>query len=230
MLDDSPEVGEPKDGGENIPATPEEPKEATPERTVDTEIQTNIDLWKGLGVEVDPEEARARIESIPEIEKLLSKRYAVIFIPRGIQASFIWQKMDERFQTYSESHDCDLDDITSPRSNEEVSYAVAYRYRKEPDADTLGTRARSVQDWENTGEAFMSPLERMVAELRWHQEKGTYLDENFTTKCPGSRAPDGRVPGLYYDPLHHAIRFDYSRVGYGSLDILGVRRVIPSKS
>lgn len=35
----------------------------------------------------------------------------------------------------------------------------------------------------------MTPLERLVAELRWFEENGTHLDDKAATACLGSLTP-----------------------------------------
>jgi hypothetical protein len=197
-------------------------EEAKPERTRETEIKSITKFWQELGYEVDESDIQAEIEALPETEKMT--RFE--FLPKGIKMSEAFQKMSERYPTWSYTKE--LDKIKMPRETTE-SYAISYRDSQEPDEDSLGENAKSALTWEETDEKFMSPLELTVAEMRWHAENGTHLNEKNWTMCPGSRDADGFVPFLDFGPLNGEVDLCDANPGYRS-PYLGVRRVVSKES
>jgi len=189
-----------------------------------------------LEVDVDEAQVRAAIEAIPEKEGF----DWYLFLPEKIKNSDIWKKMEERFTVGN--YLGDPDKIRMPRTTKE-SYAVATHYSQEPDEDSVDDKSRSFKDWEQSGETFMTPLERMVAELRWFQENGTHLDEKYMTVFNGSRLKSPEAPLFsfgqsdYWDRIP-LMRF-YSRTNEVTLNggppqgghrEAGVRRVITKES
>jgi|GEM_PF-3961134 len=199
-----------------------EPEREKPERTRETEIQANVELWQSLGIEVDEADVRAQIEALPKREGFDWFHY----IPEGIKNSQLIKLMEDRFPVWVWEGVGDPDKIKMPRTTKE-SYAVACRLQQEPDKDSLGENAKSALDWEKTEDQFMSPLERMVAELRWQKEQGSHLDEKYWTWCPGSRAAGDRVPYLSFVDDEVCLSADHPEVRD---PFLGVRRVVSKES
>ena len=146
--------------------------EPEPERTKKSEIKANVEFWQELGVEVDEADVRAKIEALSEKEGF----NFYLYLPQGVKASQLIAEMKERFPAWVWRSVGDPDKIKMPRTTKE-SYAMAARYQQEPDEDSLEENAKSAEDWEKTEDTFMTPAERIVAEMRWHKEKGSHLDE-----------------------------------------------------
>ncbi len=186
-------------------------------RTRESEIQTNIDFWKNLaleGIEVNENEIRAAIEVLPEVEGF----DWYIAIPEGVKTSEVWQKVITRYPNDPSLNE--LNGLKLPRETKET-FAVAARYSKKPDAVREEGLVKSAKDWERSmsvyespnweiaEHTYMSPLERVVAELRWNAENGTHLDEgDEITFCPGSRTTDGRVLGMHFNTLYNNCTFN----------------------
>ncbi len=102
---------------------------------------------------------------------------------------------------------------------------VAYaRYSQEPDEDTLGKRAKSVEDWERTDGKFMSMRLRIIAGEFYRRTEGKQLDQRNKTLCPGSRVDGDGLPYLLYNPNDDRVNLlSCSPVASGA--DLGVRRV-----
>ncbi|GAH35242.1 unnamed protein product, partial [marine sediment metagenome] len=99
------------------------------------------------------------------------------------------------------------------------------RFSQEPDEDSLGENARSALDWENTGEKFMSPKQRMLAGEMYRRTKGKQLDEKHFTMSPGSRSEHGSVPCLRFTPASNEIRLGNVRPEFRG-QYYGVRRIV----
>ncbi|MDD3481062.1 MAG: hypothetical protein PHW75_02475 [Patescibacteria group bacterium] len=196
------------------------PERESQERTRETEITANVEFWKSLGIEVDPADVKQKIEALPEKEGF----DFYLYLPRGIKTSKIISKIRERYPLWQYEPDEKIDSITSVRDATKMAYAVASRYQQECDADTL---CKSATELEATGGTFMQLPEWLVAELRWHAENGTHLDEEGVTVAAGSRIADGYVPNAYW---HR----DIGKVSVGSLhpegrgSVYGARRVVSS--
>ena len=104
------------------------------ERTRESEIQANVELWRDLGIEVDESDVRAKIEELPEVEGF----NWYFYMPKGIKTSEIWTILKEEYnavELYKVST-VDIDATTLPRSNDQDSYAIACRYSRDSDPDT----------------------------------------------------------------------------------------------
>lgn len=205
----------------------ENPEEAKPkERTKESEIKANVEFWQGLGVEVDEEDVRCEIEAIPEVEGFDWYHY----IPKDVKNSEIWDKMAELFDVYKPEYldQGAINAIQMPRTTEKA-YAVASRYSQEPDKESTGdiNSDRNIYDWEQTDIEFMSPLERMVAEIRYFQENNSHLDQKNDTTCPGSHIPilSDQTPIFYKGDDGSTCLGKYPPRGKNYPDH-GVRRVI----
>lgn len=218
----------PEEPGVGYQSTDDETKDETsqptrteqekPERTRETEIKANVEFWQSKGVAISEEEIRQAIEALPEVEGF--SWYLVI--PKGLKNSEIWRMIENEMRT---STYVIVDNINMPRITEET-YSVAARYSQEPDEDSLGEHAQSACDHEKTQDQFMTPAERMVAELRWFEENDTHLDEDGNiTLCPNSRDTNGTVPHLSFNSKEYWERLG-TWVHRGRNDRLGVRRVI----
>lgn len=213
--------------GEPTGGAPEEPTEATPERTKESEIQANIEFWQDLGVEVDPEDVREKIEALPEVEAF---DYYVFMPPtsgslREVSERTISLISDGSFTINRNNHGGQRTEMGEGFRRTQESYAFAIRYQQEPDKDTLGENAKSAEDWEETGDAYLMPGERLIAGAQWYQREGTHLDEDFSTLCPGTRAEGGSVPYLFHDKadgLDRLLTVSPSK----RYERLGVRRVV----
>lgn len=224
-------------------------QEKTIERTKESEIKANVDFWQGLGVEVDTEDVQKEIEAVPEVPGFSF----YLYMPEGIKFSDVWRKIYAGTQHQESKRN--FDEVLEMPRTAENSYAVAAHFSQTPDKDSLGENAKSAEDWEKTDEKFMTPLERLVAGMRWSQEKGTDMDPietqfNFDldelkegaqlfnnvgtyTLCPGSYWKDetwGKIPSVplvYHQNRHNLpVSIKHSAAQNAVHPFFGVRRVI----
>jgi len=166
-------------------------QEKPKERTKESEITTNIELWQTLGEKIDLADIQREIDALPEIEGY----NFYLYIPKGAKLDRIWEKFAKTNPVKREPlYDLSSWHLKMSRDTRN-SYAVAAHYQQEPDDDSLGDNARSSLDWEKTDEQYMTPLEVIIAEMRWHKENGPHLNEKNITICPRSRM-SGTVPCL----------------------------------
>lgn len=241
--------------GEDIGA---QEREIAPERTRESEIRANIEFWQKesgrLGIKLEEQEVRTAVEALPEKEGY----DWIIVVPKGVRIPDALQAATgHRGRLITDALQAEMgyrgepgvyyeyvnsDKIEMPRRSDNT-YAIAARYSQEPDRDSLGIRkAKSAEKWENTGEKFMTPLELIIAEGRWHKENKAHLNKKNTTLFPGSRTEDGKVPysrnirrSVPMDPLHGP-GYYLREVILDSCDPgkrhhrMGVRRVITKES
>jgi hypothetical protein len=193
-------------------------------RTRESEIKANLEFWNSLGiegVEIDEDDIKEKISALPEKEG----HDFYLYLPEKVISSQLISKMREWHPVDVWGED-NLDQMEMPRTTKE-SYAVAIRHQQEPDADSLGDKAKNAENWEREeGKVnFITPLEYLVAELRYHQEEGQHLDENNWTLCPGSRTADGGVPFLSFVPSGGKVYLNSYHPGH-RFPSLGVRRVV----
>ncbi len=146
-------------------------EEEKAKRTKEAEISANCDFWKEMGVEVDEEDVRTKIEAMPEVEGF----DWYLYIPDGNYGGF---GLERPFRDASQPFKNvvsypgrgGIGDITWPRQKEK-NYVVAARYQQEPDKDTLSKKDKHGY-WsghtpefyeEKEGLEFMNPVERAVA-------------------------------------------------------------------
>lgn len=172
----------------------QQPEAAAPkERTKESEIKANIELWRGLGIEVDEADVRHEIEAIPEV-----KGYdCYVYMPKRVRTPALIGRINKIF---NESDGTDFFEITdysnalsrmkmpSPRTSDS-SYAIAIRPSEEPDEDSIGENAMSAVDWEALPDEYMTLRERLVAGFRIYSESGKLLDPTgFITIFPHERS------------------------------------------
>lgn len=195
-----PETGSPV-GKDLSGATPE--RETRPERTKESEIKANIELWKGLGVEVDPEDVRAKIEELPEIGGFDWYLYIpeAEKIPKGEDHYNDWQSIGiEVFNDWDELIEDKEDSLAVANiihaRRGQGSYAVtALHIRKSINIRGFtGMREMGYPSYNKWGEKvllpqFMSPFEWCVAALRMYREENQYLDRDSITYFPDTAHP-----------------------------------------
>ena len=210
---------------ESSKGNPEQEKSAEAMKEI---VEKEVAFWKKLGVEVKEADVKAKIEALPEVEGFDH----FVYVPQGIKMSEVFNKMEENGQpVYSpfspEKMDAFKKVKPDMRDNQKDSYAIATRFQPEPDADTLGDKAKSAEEWEETGETFMQPMEYLITAMRYQTETDRHLDENTYTICPGSRASDGDVPGLGFFADFGRVRL-YDGYPDDRDSRYGVRRVVTS--
>ncbi len=228
-------------------------------RTKESEIQANIDFWKingkkYFGIEIDEQEIRNAIESLPEKEGF----DWLIAIPKGLKLSDVsMNKWSHDYTIYDPINDANpekrqahrdlIDAIQMPRNAQET-YAIAARYSAEPDDgsyehDYMGKNHKSSLEWEQTGKAFMSPMEWIIADMRFNVNTDMRFDlktDNHldtahrlplvvhnSTLCAGSRTPDGKVPYVSWSQLGAGgLSFNTLKPENKIFSDIGVREVI----
>ena len=209
--------------------------ESTQERTRESEIRANIEYWQSLGIKLEEQEVRTAVEAVPEREGY----NWIIVIPQGTK---IWQLGSQVASFDSDLEFRNLAEVIEMSRKSNETYAIAAHYRREVDKDSIGRKAKTAKNWENTGEEFMTPLECIIAEGRWYKDNKNHLNAKTLTLCPGSRSENGQVPYLEYSTESNPPQ-EFMRVSRIVKEIildscspekrhrsLGVRRVITKDS
>ena len=177
--------------------------ESGAERIRAMEVIRNVAFWAELGIRVDAKDVKEKINALPVVDGMGE----YIYVPKGLKTNAVfgnslegmikkipgekkyWSMM--MFFLNQKNNKSNF----SPRSNVESSYAIACKGMQEPDPDSLGSGAKSILDWEKSGQEFMQPNELIIANMMWRMKHGSeqYLDQKNATMCPGSR-----VNGDYY--------------------------------
>ncbi len=163
----------------------------TPERTKESEIKANVEFWQELGIEVDEKDVREKVEALPEVEGF----DWYIYMPKGVgmsqllelyqQKSALKVNIDKGYLNDYFYNEPKWDErITLPRSSKEESYVIAAKHQLDPDHDSLAFPVESpkesyktLEDWDKTGDEFMSPPEMIVADLQYLKENGYHLND-----------------------------------------------------
>ena len=200
------------------------PEQENFEETIKKIVENEVTFWKKMGVEVDEADIKEKIKAMPELVDF--DHY--VYVPQGIKMSEVFEKMKKVGQEASSHYSTvQMDEFITPRDNQKDSYAIAARFQPEPDADSLGDNAKSAEEWEKTDNTFMSPIEYFIIAMRYQTETNRYLDENTYTHCPGSRAPNGDVPNLYFHAFDGEVRID-GDASSSRRPCSGIRRVVAS--
>jgi len=226
---------------------PEGDAEKTEQRTKEMEIKANVDFWKGLGIEVNEEDVRREIEAVPEVEGF----NWYLYIPKSIKPTEmieqirkttpVWCTFEEALKydgAYYDDpeNDLNIDNFNSTRNSQDTEYAISARYKQYPDEDSVGEGARCADEWAQTGEDYMTMLEWFVAEMRWHQENDSHLDQRVKGSsktitpndlCKGEKGEPYFVPRLDFDTDKDRVYISKDQHGpNGTRDSNGIRRVI----
>lgn len=108
-----------------------------------------------------------------------------------------------RFDVLTYTDDVDADVTENERDPKNGSYAIRVRERVEADEELKSTSANDIKAQNLT---IMTPLERLVYELKFHTETATHLGIINWTLCSGSRARNGHVPNVYSLPDGRKLR------------------------
>ena len=99
---------------------------------------------------------------------------------------------------------------TNDRTAEEKSYAIWVRERVEADEELANLSADDlVAKKAKMKFADITPLERMLYELKFFMETGKHLDIQNVTLCSGSRDSDGSVPCACWRDSGFRVDWDY---------------------
>ena len=99
---------------------------------------------------------------------------------------------------------------TNDRTAEEKSYAIWVRERVEADEELANLSADDlVAKKAKMKFADITPLERMLYELKFFMETGKHLDIQNVTLCSGSRDSGGHVPRAYWRGSRFEVDWDY---------------------
>ena len=111
------------------------------------------------------------------------------------------------------------DNIRDPKNG---SYAIWVRDDQESDLQYRGQSTKQADPNKTIGETL---LERMVHGIIHFIETKKHLDEKGFTLCSGSRAVDGYVPDMDWNPGHDTVHVFYYGVDYYN-SYGGVRQVV----
>lgn len=165
------------------------------------------------------EKLRAKQATLSEQERGVYK--LPIYVPEKFSTASAWRMVKKENIVHEF---IDPAKITTEGETEEAVVAFA-RQSKDPDADSLGDNAKSAEEWEKTGQKFMSPRQRMIAGVLFSRLTGRQMDEENLTLCPGSRDVSGFVPCFDFFSAYGRVNLNSSPLINRNPD-LGVRRVV----
>lgn len=120
----------------------------------------------------------------------------IVMVAQGLTLNQVWEVCKKRFPTWSYCGD-DLDKAVPVNDrNAAKSYAIRIRDRQEADEELKNLSANQLTE---KGILGMTLLERLLLELKYHDETGQHLDLQNITLCNGSRYSDGSVPSVHWD-------------------------------
>ncbi len=113
---------------------------------------------------------------------------AIIVVP-SITNNEVFDACTKVFKTWR--YQSNLDIIRDVVQRPVGPYVVWVRDTVEADSDMANRSAKVI---EKDGVNTLTLKERMLLELKYHDETGKHLDVKSVTLCAGSRCPVGRVP------------------------------------
>ena len=117
----------------------------------------------------------------------------IVMVAGGLTFNQVWEACKRHFPTWSYCGD-DLDKAVPVNDRITAkSYAIRIRDRQEADEELKKLSANLLKEKGIQGITF---LERLLLELKYHDETGQHLDRENVTLCSGSRYSDGFVPSV----------------------------------
>jgi len=153
------------------------------------EDELNLSEWHNfyrqvLGREVDL--ANLHIPEKPE-----GSNWRALVIPQGVTANELYGACLKRFKCWK--YVADLNAITDIVSRPNGAYVIWVKDAREADPDMANISANQVKE---RGQNTETLKERLIHELKFHDETQGHLDISNWTLCAGSRDPDGDVPNV----------------------------------
>lgn len=198
--------------------------ESSKERTRELEIKANFEILRREGFAVFEEDIRDEIMKLPEVKDF----DFYLYIPKDTVVSEVVSKTFVDFDGNSTLKSSELDLIEMPRRPEKA-YAIAARYNQGPDENSLGENAKSAEEYEKTDNKYMTPLERIFAEMRWMKENHTHMDERGATMFPGCRTKHKEVPFICVENMNEKVSMNGYYPSESHPDF-GVRQVITAET
>jgi len=130
----------------------------------------------------------------------------VLFIPQGLSINQTIDACQKYFEVNSYLSDLDSEVPISDRSPESGSYVIRLRDRREADKELKNLSANELCERNIKG---ITLLERLVSELKYHDETGEHLDVKNVTLCNGSRYSNGGVPHVSWHGGELTISWEY---------------------
>lgn len=138
----------------------------------------------------------------------------VIVVPQGLTLNRVVKSCRGRFPVQQYIDDLDRDVTENERTPANSSYAIRIRNRVEADAE-MGSK--SADDIRKDGTTTLTLMERLIYELKFHEETGGHLDLVNWTLCAGSRNRNGHVPRVDWHSSKLCVYWDYADFRRGSL-------------
>ncbi|MDD3774317.1 MAG: hypothetical protein PHW50_03530 [Patescibacteria group bacterium] len=211
-----------------------EPKEPIEELSLEKQAQIYADFWIENGYEANPEIIlkKARELQTEMTEQDRQNKKLMVYIPAGVSTKDMWEIIQKNNET---------DGWDQPYSDEdsEPKEIIAFaNYSLSPDADSLGKEnSKSAEEWEATGEKFMSPKLRFALNEFFRTAYGKWPDSIVTwelpmrfTLCPGSRSSNGQVLRIGFQSVPMFMEEYFAKTGkYKSPGIVGLAGENPSE-
>ncbi len=121
-------------------------------------------------------------------------QYRALIIPRNVTENDLYDACASRFKCWKYADD--LNAVTDIVSRPEGPYVIWVKDTQEAGANMANISADDINRQSINTETLK---ERLIHELKFHDETGKHLDVFNWTLCAGSRDPDGSVPGVGWD-------------------------------
>jgi hypothetical protein len=115
----------------------------------------------------------------------------LIEVAGGLTQNQVYDACAKQFKCWRYIDDLNSGVTTNDRDPKNGAYAIWVRDRQEADEENKNLSADQLEVQQVKG---ITLLERMLYELKYHDETGKHLDIRNWTLCSGSRFSDGRVP------------------------------------
>jgi len=195
-----------------------EKKETEKQPTLEEQAAVYAEMFGGDQEEI-LEAARVLQAEMSEQER--RELTLLVWVPKGETTAKAWERVKRENLTNK------WDDPTGIETKSETENGlVAFgRFSQEADRDSLGSNAKSAQDWEKTNQKLMSPKMAMIAREAFRRLTGKQMDEKYWTLFPGSRFEGDGAVSLSFGPVSRKVYLDIFTPGARS-PLLGVRRVV----
>lgn len=144
----------------------------------------------------------------------------LIFVAKGLTLNQVYDACAKQFPSWRYENDLDRNITQNDRDPKNGAYAIWVRDCQPADEENKNLSADQLVTQQVKG---ITLLERMLYELKYHDETSNHLDMESVTLCSGSRDSKGMVPIAYWKEEEFGINWYHQD---GSNDILRARSVV----
>jgi len=138
----------------------------------------------------------------------------LIVVASGLTLNQVYDECAKQFKCWRYADDLDSSVTTNDRDPKNGAYAIWLRDRQEADEENKNLSADQLATQQVKG---ITLTERMLYELKYHDETGKHLDIRNWTLCAGSRCSGGNVPSTGWSGVEFEVDWNHSVTHGGSL-------------